>query len=139
MVLTKAWSRISCGALRSSPEVSRGSQLGRCEIRPRDDDGGVALRLGPTPEARGDRATGAGASGRSCNRETGHLWFNVELANKHPDSLEYLVVHEMTHLLERSHGERFTTLMDRQVPDWRSRRDNLNDAPLADEWRTSAS
>lgn len=75
----------------------------------------------------------------SCNRETGHLWFNVELAKKHPDSLEYLVVHEMTHLLERSHGERFTKLMDRQLPDWRSRRDNLNDAPLADEWRTSAS
>lgn len=75
----------------------------------------------------------------SCNRETGHLWFNVELAKKHPDSLEYLVVHEMTHLLERNHGERFTKLMDRQLPDWRSRRDNLNDAPLADEWRTSAS
>lgn len=75
----------------------------------------------------------------SCNRETGHLWFNVELAKKHPDSLEYLVVHEMTHLLERNHGERFTELMDRHLPDWRSRRDNLNDAPLADEWRTSAS
>ena len=41
----------------------------------------------------------------SCNRETGHIWFNVELAKKHPDCLEYIVVHEMTHLLERSHGD----------------------------------
>lgn len=69
----------------------------------------------------------------SCNRETGHIWFNVELAKKHPESLEYLVVHEMTHLLERNHGERFTRLMDRAMPDWRSRRDQLNDAPLAAE------
>jgi predicted metal-dependent hydrolase len=69
----------------------------------------------------------------SCNRETGHIWFNVELAKKHPDCLEYIVVHEMTHLLERNHGERFTKLMDRHMPDWRSRRDQLNDAPLAEE------
>ena len=58
----------------------------------------------------------------SCNRETGHIWFNVELAKKHPDCLEYIVVHEMTHLLERNHGERFTKLMDEYMPDWRSRR-----------------
>lgn len=71
----------------------------------------------------------------SCNRETGHVWFNVELAKKHPESLEYIVVHEMTHLLERGHGERFTKLMDGFMPDWRIRRDQLNDAPLAyEEW-----
>lgn len=69
----------------------------------------------------------------SCNRETRHIWFNVELAKKHPDCLEYIVAHEMTHYLERSHGERFTTLMDGFMPDWRSRRDQLNKAPLADE------
>ena len=71
----------------------------------------------------------------SCNRETGHIWFNIELAKKHPDSLEYIAVHEMTHLLERGHGERFTQLMDGFMPDWRARRDQLNDAPLAhEEW-----
>ena len=71
----------------------------------------------------------------SCNRETGHLWFNVELAKKHPDCLEYVIVHEMTHLLERNHTERFTVLMDQHLPDWRSRRDHLNGAPLAhEEW-----
>ncbi|MGH3427397.1 MAG: M48 family metallopeptidase [Mycobacteriales bacterium] len=69
----------------------------------------------------------------SCNRESGHIWFNVELAKKHPDCLEYLVVHEMTHLRERGHGDRFVKLMDEYLPDWRSRRDRLNDAPLAHE------
>ncbi len=74
----------------------------------------------------------------SCNRETGHIWFNVELAKKHPDSLEYIVVHEMTHHLERNHGDRFTKLMDGFLRDWRSRRDQLNEAPLAHEaWSTS--
>jgi predicted metal-dependent hydrolase len=71
----------------------------------------------------------------TCNRETGHLRFNVELAKKHPDCLEYIIVHEMTHLLERNHTERFTTLMDGFLPDWRARRDLLNGAPLAqEEW-----
>jgi predicted metal-dependent hydrolase len=72
----------------------------------------------------------------SCNRETRHIWFNVELAKKHPDSLEYIAVHEMTHYIERNHGERFTKLMDGFLPDWRGRRDQLNEAPLAqEEWR----
>lgn len=69
----------------------------------------------------------------SCNRETRHLWFNVELAKKNPDCLEYIVVHEMTHYFERNHGERFTKLMDKHLPDWRSRRDQLNRSPLVDE------
>jgi predicted metal-dependent hydrolase len=72
----------------------------------------------------------------SCNRDTGHMSFNVELAKKHPDCLDYVVAHEMAHLLERNHGERFTQLMDGILPDWRSRRDELNSAPLAEEtWR----
>jgi hypothetical protein len=69
----------------------------------------------------------------SCNRDSRHLWFNVELAEKHPDCLEYIVVHEMTHCFERNHGERFTKLMDRHLPDWRSRRELLNRTPLAHE------
>lgn len=71
----------------------------------------------------------------SCNRETGHIWVNVELAKKPPDCLEYIVVHEMAHHLERSHGERFTRLMDNYLPNWRALRDQLNGAPLAhEEW-----
>lgn len=69
----------------------------------------------------------------SCNRESGHLRFNSELACKHPDLLEYVVVHELAHLLEGGHGERFTRLMDGFMSDWRARRDLLNDAPLAHE------
>ncbi|MGY0390584.1 M48 family metallopeptidase [Nocardioides sp. WG-D5] len=69
----------------------------------------------------------------SCNRETHHLWFNLELAKKSPRCLEYIVVHEMTHYRERNHGERFARAMDQVMPDWRSRRDELNAAPLADE------
>ncbi|MFJ1899239.1 MULTISPECIES: M48 family metallopeptidase [unclassified Streptomyces] len=69
----------------------------------------------------------------SCNRETGRLWFNSELAKKHPECLEYVVVHEMVHYLERGHGSRFAGLMDRFLPDWRGRRDGLNAAPLSEE------
>lgn len=69
----------------------------------------------------------------SCNRETGRLWFNLELAKKHPLNLEYVVVHEMAHLLERNHGDGFAKLMDSLMTDWRARRNDLNAAPLADE------
>lgn len=69
----------------------------------------------------------------SCNRESHHLWFNVELAKKHPDCLEYIVVHEMVHYFERNHGERFATIMDTHLPDWRARRDQLNNSPLTEE------
>ncbi|MFB8190377.1 M48 family metallopeptidase [Microbacterium sp. NPDC055988] len=69
----------------------------------------------------------------SCNRETHGLWFNIELAKKHPDCLEYIVVHELTHYFDGNHGARFAALMDRNLPDWRSRRDELNGAPLAEE------
>lgn len=75
----------------------------------------------------------------SCNRETASLWFNVELAKKHPAGLEYLVVHEMAHLVERGHGDRFVQLMDGFLPDWRQRRDQLNGEPLGHAvWGTSA-
>ncbi|SJN10585.1 Putative predicted metal-dependent hydrolase [Leucobacter sp. 7(1)] len=69
----------------------------------------------------------------SCNRESRHLWFNVELAKKHPNSLEYIVVHEMTHYVDGTHGSRFIELMDERLPDWEMRRDDLNGAPLAEE------
>ncbi|MFZ4151148.1 M48 family metallopeptidase [Streptomyces pseudogriseolus] len=69
----------------------------------------------------------------SCNRETGHIWFNLELAKKPLACLEYIVVHEMAHYLERHHDDRFTKLMERSMPNWRSLRDQLNKAPLAEE------
>jgi predicted metal-dependent hydrolase len=69
----------------------------------------------------------------TCKRETRRITFNVELAKKHPDCLEYIVVHEMMHYFERGHGERFTKLMDQHLSDWRRRRDMLNNEPLAEE------
>jgi predicted metal-dependent hydrolase len=72
----------------------------------------------------------------SCNSETGHVCFNLELAGKHPDLLEYIAVHEMVHLHERRHNERFRDFMDRFMPNWRRHRDELNRTPLAhEEWR----
>lgn len=69
----------------------------------------------------------------SCNRETANIWFNIELAKKHPNCLEYIVVHEMTHLWERNHSERFAELMDGFIPDWKARREELNNSPLVEE------
>ena len=75
----------------------------------------------------------------SCNRETGHIWFNVELAKKSPECLEYVVVHEMIHLLERTHGERFSKLMSKFMPNWQVRRDLLNESPLSQEtWKVES-
>lgn len=73
----------------------------------------------------------------SCNPDSGRIWFNLELATKDPRCVEYIVVHELAHLRERGHGPRFLEIMDQLVSDWRQRRDELNDAPLAqEEWRT---
>jgi predicted metal-dependent hydrolase len=69
----------------------------------------------------------------TCVTHSRTIWINPELAKKNPRCLEYIVVHELMHLHERGHGERFVALMDKYLPDWRARRDELNAAPLADE------
>lgn len=72
----------------------------------------------------------------SCNAQAGRIWLNLELAKKSPVCLEYILVHEMVHLLERSHNERFRSLMDTVMPNWRLFREELNRAPLAHEkWK----
>lgn len=72
--------------------------------------------------------------GSSPDRRTIRL--NTELAKKPPECLEYLVVHEMVHFLEPTHNDRFVALMDRFMPNWRSRRDLLNSLPVRhEEWR----
>lgn len=71
----------------------------------------------------------------SCNIEAKRIWLNLELIKKPTACLEYILVHEMTHLFERHHTERFRKLMDQFMPDWRLRRDQLNESPLAhEEW-----
>ena len=69
----------------------------------------------------------------SCNVEARRIWLNLELAKKPIRCLEYIVVHEMMHLLERNHTDRFRDLMDRFMPQWRYHRDLLNQAPLSHE------
>ena len=72
----------------------------------------------------------------SCNIEAKRVWLNLELVKKPVSCLEYIVVHEMVHLIERSHNDRFRDLMDRLMPHWRMYRDELNRAPLAHaDWR----
>ncbi len=69
----------------------------------------------------------------SCNPETRRIWLNSELAKKPIACLEYIIVHELIHLLVSTHGDRFVALMDEHLPDWRKRRDLLNSSPLANE------
>ena len=72
----------------------------------------------------------------SCNIDAKRIWLNLELAKKPKSCLVYVLVHEMTHLLERHHNDRFRELMDTFLPQWRTYRDELNKAPLAHEnWR----
>ena len=61
----------------------------------------------------------------SCQPATGRICINVRLALYPPECLEYVVVHELCHLLERGHGPRFKALMDAFMPDWRDRRAKL--------------
>jgi predicted metal-dependent hydrolase len=69
----------------------------------------------------------------SCNHDAGRIWINSELAKKPVGCIEYIVVHELVHLLEPTHSARFVELMEGFLPDWRSRRELLNSSPLANE------
>ena len=69
----------------------------------------------------------------SCNRSAGRVWFNLELAKKPLPCLDYIVVHELAHLLERQHSERFTALLDQHLPNWQQLRKMLNAQPLRHE------
>lgn len=69
----------------------------------------------------------------SCNAVARRIWLNLELAKKPPACLEYILVHEMVHLSERHHSDRFRECMDQVMPQWRSRREELNRAPLSHE------
>lgn len=71
----------------------------------------------------------------SCSIRSRRIWLNLELAKKSPNCLEYIVVHEMVHLLEPTHNERFRSLMSSFLPQWKQRRDELNQSPLAfEDW-----
>jgi len=69
----------------------------------------------------------------TCTPEAKRIWLNLELAKKSPNCIEYVVVHELVHLLERHHNARFKSLMTQFMPLWTQYRAELNQAPLADE------
>ncbi|MES2027044.1 MAG: SprT family zinc-dependent metalloprotease [Pseudomonadota bacterium] len=69
----------------------------------------------------------------SCNIEASRIWINLELAKKPTQCLEYIVVHELTHLLERHHNDHFIALMDRYMPLWQQARAELKRSPLGHE------
>lgn len=71
----------------------------------------------------------------SCSPERGSIRLNTELAKKPPACLEYIVLHELVHLLEPTHNERFKTLMRTFMPEWEDRRRELNRLPVRhEEW-----
>lgn len=67
----------------------------------------------------------------SCNIEKKRIWINLELAKKPAHCLEYIVVHEMVHLLERHHNDRFLYYMDTHLPNWRQLKTELNKLPVS--------
>ena len=69
----------------------------------------------------------------SCNHHARTIRLNTDLAKKPPECLEYLVVHELVHLLEPSHNARFVSLMDQHMPKWRFHQDTLNRLPVRHE------
>ncbi len=72
----------------------------------------------------------------SCNHKAGHIRLNTELVKKPKDLIEYVVVHEMVHLIEPTHNDRFISILTEQYPTWREARAELNELPLAAEvWR----
>jgi len=72
----------------------------------------------------------------TCNREAKRIWINLELAKKPVECMEYIVVHEMAHLLERKHNDQFIAIMNNFLPNWRHYKEELNRLPVSHvEWK----
>ena len=66
----------------------------------------------------------------TCTTKTGKIWFNLQLAKKTPECLEYVILHELVHLVEKNHNERFVSMMDKYLPMWREVKVTLNGQAL---------
>lgn len=133
-----AGDRLELRVPRHADTAARGRALERwqrAELRVRLDAGVAewAVRLGvPQPTAGIKRMK---TKWGSCNPDARRIWVNLELVKKPAECLEYLVAHEVIHLVEPTHGDRFLSLLDRHLPQWRSIRDRLNSEPLRhEEW-----
>lgn len=69
----------------------------------------------------------------TCNQEAGRIWLNLELAKKTIAQTEYVIVHELLHLIERKHNKNFVKLMSEHLPHWRSAKEELNRFILSHE------
>lgn len=71
----------------------------------------------------------------TCNREAKRIWLNLELAKKPIHCIEYIIVHELAHLLERTHNAHFIAYMDNYLPEWKHLKNELNQLPVSHvEW-----
>ena len=66
----------------------------------------------------------------TCNNKSGRIWLNLQLAKKTLECLEYVILHELIHLVEKTHNERFVLLMDKYMPMWREVKVTLNGQTL---------
>lgn len=66
----------------------------------------------------------------TCNTNTGKIWLNLQLAKKTPECLEYVILHELIHLVEKTHNARFVSLMNQYMPMWREVKVSLNGQAL---------
>lgn len=66
----------------------------------------------------------------TCNIQAKRIWLNLQLAKKTPECLEYVIIHELVHLLEKSHNEVFRAYMDNFYPNWRTVKAHLNEQML---------
>jgi predicted metal-dependent hydrolase len=74
----------------------------------------------------------------SCNHSAGHIRLNTQLVTKPKDLLEYVIVHEMVHLIEPNNSDRFLAILGEHYPTWSEARAELNQLTLAAEaWRES--
>jgi hypothetical protein len=67
----------------------------------------------------------------TCNREAKRIWLNLELAKKPLHCIEYIIVHELAHLLERSHNDKFVAIMNNFLPEWKHLKNELNQLPVS--------
>jgi predicted metal-dependent hydrolase len=71
----------------------------------------------------------------TCNREAKRIWLNLELAKKPIECIEYIIVHELAHVLERTHNTTFIAYMDHYLPEWKQLKNELNKLPISHvEW-----
>jgi predicted metal-dependent hydrolase len=67
----------------------------------------------------------------TCNRDAKRIWLNLELAKKPFHCIEYIIVHELVHLLERNHNDKFVAYMNHFLPEWKHLKNELNKLPVS--------